>query len=272
VANEEGSGTVEFRRDRVRVRDDVELSVRVAGDGDLPVLFVHGWMVSGAVWDRVLPTLDLRGRRLIVPDQRGAGESDKPQGPYSLSQYADDLLATLDALSVERAVVVGHSMGGQLALYLAAHAPSRVRSVLGLCPVPPSGMALPPDAAGLFRTSANDRGKQGIILGLACKSLVPEEKERLLDDAGRVSAACVEGAYDAWTGGGFADRLADVRASVLVLATDDPFLPPAFLSDTIVSRVADARMAVLPGAGHYPQCERPAETAAIIEAFLCTAR
>jgi pimeloyl-ACP methyl ester carboxylesterase len=246
----------------------VSLSVRALGDGGTPVLFVHGWMVSGAVWDRVLPSIDLRGRTLLVPDQRGTGASDKPAGPYTLERYAADLLAVLDDAGAREAVVVGHSMGGQLALYLAAHAPARVKAALAICPVPPSGIPLPPDAAGLFRTSAADRGKQGTILGLACKSLSDEERARLLDDAAGVAAPCIEGAFDAWTAGGFADKLSAVTAPVVVLGTEDPFLPPAFLQDAIVSKVSRGRFAMLPGAGHYPQCERPAECAAVIETFL----
>ena len=53
-----------------------------------------------------------------------------------------------------------------------------------------------------------------------------------------------------------------------MLATEDPFLPPDFLNASVVSKLARGRMAVLKGAGHYPQCEKPEETAALIEAFL----
>jgi|LNFM01.1.fsa_nt_gb non-heme chloroperoxidase len=255
-------------RRSVSTRDGVSLSVRHDGDGPTVVLFIHGWMVSGAVWDSVLPAIDRAGRTLLVPDLRGTGESDKPSGPYTLERYASDLVAVLDAFGARDAVIVGHSMGGQLALYLAAHAPARVRAVLALCPVPPSGMALPPDAAGLFRNSGADRDKQGTILGLACKSLSDAEKTRLLDDAAKVSVPCIQGAFDAWTGGGFDDKLSMAIAPTVVLATEDPFLPPAFLREAVVNRLARGRLATLPGAGHYPQCERPAECAAVIETFL----
>jgi len=53
----------------------------------------------------------------------------------------------------------------------------------------------------------------------------------------------------------------------LALATDDPFLPPAFLQQAVVDKIARAKLAYLPGAGHYPAAERPAETAAILLAF-----
>jgi pimeloyl-ACP methyl ester carboxylesterase len=251
----------------VKTSDGEEVSVRVEGEGDA-VLVVHGWMMTGAVWDTMFLSLDGRGRKFIVPDQRGTGASTRTGTDYSLAQHAQDLVAVLDATNTKSAVVIGHSMGGQLALYLAAHYPERVRAVMALNPVPPEGLPLPPDAAGLFRTSAGDRGKQGTILGLACKSLSEEEKNRLLDLAGSVCSASIEGAFDAWVAGGFDDKLGAVTAPVLVLATDDPFLPPEFLKASIVSKIARGRLAVLHGAGHYPQCERPQETAALIEAFL----
>jgi non-heme chloroperoxidase len=246
----------------VKTSDGEEVSVRVEGEGDA-ILVVHGWMMTGAVWDTMFVSLDGRGRKFIVPDQRGTGASTRTGSDYSLAQHARDLIAVLDATNTKEAVVLGHSMGGQLALY-----PDRVRAVMALNPVPPAGLPLPPDAAGLFRTSAGDRGKQGTILGIACKSLSDEEKSRILDLAGGVCAGSIEGAFDAWVAGGFEDKLGAVKAPVLVLATDDPFLPPDFLKASIVSKITRGRLAVLHGAGHYPQCEKPVETAALVEAFL----
>jgi pimeloyl-ACP methyl ester carboxylesterase len=159
-------------------------------------------------------------------------------------------------------------MGGQLAQWIAAQEPSRVEGLLLLCPVPASGMPLPPEVAGLFRTSANDREKQKTILGLACKQLTVDLLERLLKDAGAVARASIEGTFDAWTGGGFEAKLASITAPTLVVATDDPFLPPAFLREKVVGLIRGARLAYLPGPGHYPAVERPAETAALLTSFL----
>ena len=254
----------------VKTSDGQELSVRVEGEGDA-ILFVHGWMTSGAVWDSMLLSLDGRGRKIIVPDQRGTGHSTRTGTDYSLAQHAKDLIAVLDAVGAKQAILVGNSMGGQLSLYLAAHYPERVRAVMVMNPVPPAGLPLPPDAVGLFRTSAGDRGKQGTILGLACTSLSDDEKNRMLDLAGDVAPASIEGAFDAWVAGGFEDKLGAVTAPVLVLATDDPFLPPEFLKASIVSKIARGRLTILKGAGHYPQCEKPVETAALVDAFLASA-
>ena len=74
--------------------------------------------------------------------------------------------------------------------------------------------------------------------------------------------------FDAWSGAGFADQLSAVTARTLVVATDDPFLPPDFLRQAIVAKISGARLAVIRGAGHDLPVERTGETAAVIEAFL----
>ena len=248
--------------------DGTPLHYRVLGDGPRDVVLVHGWMVSGAVWDSMLEKLDMTGLRLIVPDHRGTGASGRPASGYTLEQYAKDVLAVADHAKAQRFAVVGHSMGGQIAKWVAADAPARVSGLVLLNTVPAAGLPLPPDAAGLFRTSAGDREKQKTILGLACKQLSPESLEALLKDSGAVSKDAIEQCFDSWTAGGFADRLSAITAPTLVVATDDPFLPPVFLKQAVVGLIRNARMTHLPGPGHYPQVERPAETAALVSAFL----
>ncbi|MDP3277379.1 MAG: alpha/beta hydrolase [Deltaproteobacteria bacterium] len=247
--------------------NEIEITYRTYGDGPKAVLLVHGWMVSSAVWQWLLPSLDLKGRRVIVPDLRGAGASGRPTESYTLAAYAQDLVAVLEDATCAQATVVGHSMGGQIAQYLAVHHADRVSALVGLCPVPASGMALPEDAKGLFRTSGGDRGKQATILSLACKSLTEERREVMLDDAATVSSAAISQGFDAWAAG-FEGDLATVAVPTLIVATDDPFLPVDFLRQSIASKVQNGRIAYLPGAGHYPQVERSAETLAVLEAFL----
>jgi non-heme chloroperoxidase len=248
--------------------DQTPLHYRVIGNGPRNVLLVHGWMVSGAVYDDLVEKLDTTGLRLVIPDLRGTGGSGAPASGYTLEQHVRDVLAVADHAGLERFTVVGHSMGGQVAQWVAAQVPSRVEGLVALCTVPASGMALPPEAVGLFRTSAGDREKQKTILGLACKQLPEESLARLLKDAATLGKAAIEGGFDAWTGGGFEPKLASITAPTLVVATDDPFLPPAFLREKVVNLIRGARLTYLPGPGHYPQVERPAETAALLTSFL----
>jgi pimeloyl-ACP methyl ester carboxylesterase len=259
--------------------DGVTLSYRSFGAGPTTVLLVHGWMASGRVYDDLVDALGVskedprltltRDRlRLVIPDLRGTGGSGKPDGGYSIAQYAEDVLAVADAVRADSFVIVGHSMGGQIAQWIAATRPERVRGAILLCPVPASGVALPDEARALFHGSARDRQRQSAILGLACKELSDAARERLLDDAAKIPEACIQQAFAAWSSGGFSDKLGAIRAPTLVVATDDPTLPTALLREQISSRIPRADLVYLPGPGHYVQIERPHETAAVIRSFL----
>lgn len=248
--------------------DGHELRARTLGDGPLPVLFVHGWMVSGAVWDELLAALPPTRHRFIVPDLRGTGGSARPVEGYRLEQYCADLLAIADASGAQRFTIVGHAMGGQLAQMLAARHPERVAGVVGLSPVPASGIPLPDEVIALFSSCAADRDKQTAILGAASKALPEATRERLLDDGVQTSDAAIRGALHAFRVGGFASELSSIHAPTLCVSTEDPFLPRDFLQASVAAPIASASLVHLPGAGHYLMNERPGECAAIVGAFL----
>lgn len=247
--------------------DGVDISYRVIGDGDRDLVLVHGWMVAGSVFDELIEKLDRDRWRIIVPDLRGAGDSGEA-GSYELHDYAGDLEAVVDAAGADRFALVGHSMGGQITQIFAADHPHRVERLVLLSPVPLSGMELPEEAHGLFISSGEDRQKQAAIFETACLDLDESAKERLLDAAGCISEDCIQAAYRAWTGGGDVDKLSAIEAPTLVVASDDPFLPPEFLTSAIVELIDDAELTVIEGAGHYIPVERSGETARVIEEFL----
>lgn len=105
------------------------LAVDVRGEGAPPWLCLHGLVDDMAIWDRLLPGLVERGRAIRV-DQRGHGCSEAPPGPCSRMQLAGDVVAVLDALGVEKARLVGHSMGGIVAMETALAFPDRVDSLV----------------------------------------------------------------------------------------------------------------------------------------------
>jgi len=94
-----------------------------------PLIFLHGLASQSHMFDRVAPLL-ADTFRVIAFDQRGHGESAKPSSGYDFANVAQDLVALLDALKIKRAMVAGHSWGGNVALYFAAHYPERVRGVV----------------------------------------------------------------------------------------------------------------------------------------------
>jgi pimeloyl-ACP methyl ester carboxylesterase len=246
----------------------VDLAYRIAGDGPRAVLAVHGWMMAGGVWDDLVEAIDLSGLTLVVADLRGAGASGKPGSGFSLERHAKDLWALSDTLGLQQPALIGHSMGGQITQMMAVMRPADVSTLILLNSVPASGLPLPEDAVGLFRTSAGDRDKQGAILDMACLQLSPDARERLLDMAGALSEPCIVQSFDAWTAGGFQDQLGQITATTHAVATSDPFLPPDFVQQAVVDPIARAQLHVLEGPGHYPQVEAPGRTATLIQSLL----
>ena len=113
--------------------DGVQIHVEVTGEGS-PVLLLHGFPDSGALWRHQVPALADAGFRCIVPDLRGFGDSGVPGSvdEYSMLYSVGDAIAVLDHLGVERAHVVGHDFGAALAWAFAAFVPERVDHVVAL--------------------------------------------------------------------------------------------------------------------------------------------
>jgi pimeloyl-ACP methyl ester carboxylesterase len=111
--------------------DGVTLAVLDEGSGPA-VLLLHGFPDSSRVWRHQIPVLVAEGKRVIAPDLRGFGDSDKPEAveDYAVARSVADMVAVLDALGVDRAHVVGHDWGASLAWALAAYVPDRVERLV----------------------------------------------------------------------------------------------------------------------------------------------
>ena len=94
----------------------------------MPVLGIHGITANHLSWAAVAEALP--GVRLVAPDLRGRGRSGDLPGPYGMAHHADDVARMLDGLGIERAIVAGHSMGGFVAVWLAARHPDRVERLV----------------------------------------------------------------------------------------------------------------------------------------------
>jgi len=113
--------------------DGVELSVLDEGEGRA-VLMIHGFPDSAALWRRQVPALADAGMRVLAPDLRGFGESERPAEveDYRIIRSVADMVAVLDDAGVERASVVGHDWGAGVAWALAAFVPERVERLVAL--------------------------------------------------------------------------------------------------------------------------------------------
>jgi pimeloyl-ACP methyl ester carboxylesterase len=114
----------------VAVRGGTLATFRFGGDADAePVLAIHGITANSHEWPPVAQALEERAA-LLAPDLRGRGASSHLPGPYGMEAYADDMLAVLDHCGIERAVLVGHSLGAYAVARFAADHPERVRAAV----------------------------------------------------------------------------------------------------------------------------------------------
>jgi pimeloyl-ACP methyl ester carboxylesterase len=251
-----------------KASDGSKLAYQVHGTGAHGVVLVHGWAMSGALWDDVLMQLSLEGLKLVVVDLRGSGGSDKPPTGYSIGRFGEDVLAVADHAGLKTFSIIGHSMGGLIAQWIAATEPARVTALMLINPVPARGLNVPPDAAALFSGAGGKADAMGMVIDMSCRALTPKGREKLLAISVEVAPGAVAESFDAWTHAHFEDKLPAISCPTLVVGNDDPFLTPALLREAVARKIRGARQAYMPGSGHYPQVEKPRETAALMEAFL----
>ncbi len=116
-------------RDELVSVDSIKLHVVQWGEHGVPVVCVHGLTANAFCFQTLVDALSPQ-HRVIAYDLRGRGDSDKPEQGYSVPIHAQDLAHLIDALGLERPVVVGHSLGALTALYFAAHYPEKLRKLV----------------------------------------------------------------------------------------------------------------------------------------------
>lgn len=263
----------------VDISPATRLWVQEIGDGDSsPLLLIMGSNYSGVAWPDALVHTLAEHHRVIRYDHRDTGRSSWAfdKHPYAVGDLAEDAIAILDALDVERAHVVGMSMGGVLVQLLLLDHPDRLRSAtmimtsalgagLAADPHDDNAPALPgpdPELLRLWEHFTDPRSREEELTWrvahwrILAGSVLPfhaEEfrrlEERVMDHAGRHDTPAAHARATA-TGFNRAAELAGVRTPTLVIeAPEDPVNPPPH-SNHLAQLIPTARMVTVPGMGH----------------------
>lgn len=239
----------------------VDVHAIVTGRSDGPVVVLSNSLGSThRMWDAQLDALN--ERFLVVRyDTRGHGGSPVPDGPYSIDDLADDVIALLDGLGIARAHVVGLSLGGMTAMRLAARNPERVHRLALLC----TGAELPPASAWTDRAATvRAEGSSAVAAAVVQRWLTADyldthPAERAAHEA-MVAATPAEGYAGCCEAIAKLDLHQDLSAiqapTIAIAGADDPATPPARLEE-IVAAVADAKLLVVDHAAHLANVERP---------------
>lgn len=257
--------------------DGTRLRLIDAGQGP-PLILLHGFGASLYSWRHLLPPLVSAGYRVIAFDNRGFGFSDKPRAGYDNAAYERLLVALMDSLRVPQAVLVGHSMGGAIALETAVRDPGRVR---GLVLLGSAGLGVrSPLALSVVRWPLIGP----ILSGVRGRAATAAVLRSTYGDPSRVTQADIDQYYapvpepgyprafrmvlrrfrfDALTG-----RLGGVAApALLIWGGRDRWIPAAIGKD-MASQMPRAAYVVLPDAGHAVNEEAAAGVLPLVLSFL----
>src|SRR5437763_1704506 len=250
--------------------------VEVRGDGP-PLLLVHGFPFDRTMWRHQLAAL-ARWKR-IAPDLRGAGVSSAAAvgDGASVTRYADDLVAILDALGVGAAAVCGLSLGGYVTFELLRRHADRVSAVLLVdTKHEPDAPAAKRERDELAALTERD-GPDALVGRLEPKLLAPETQPEVVEQvramARRWSVPGLVGALRA-----LRDRpdstetLRQIRVPTLVLAGSEDRIAPAAGARAMAALIPNAQFHVVPAAGHLAPLEQPLATTRVIADFLETLR
>lgn len=234
-------------------------AVESAGEGQA-LLCIHSAGQSAHQWRSVLHELPADGYRVIAPDLPGHGRSDLlPAGPIrTLDAYREWLVELLDALGVESAVVVGCSIGGKLALDLAAHVPDRVLAVVAMAAdARNSLLSVRTLELGLEDSASPSRSDRTYYGTLACvgRRVDPERAAAIAARHRREDPLVSTADLIAWAEHDLRGELTRIRCPVHLVAGEDDFWVDVRDAEWAAGRIPRCSFEVLPGIGHYPMEE-----------------
>jgi pimeloyl-ACP methyl ester carboxylesterase len=240
------------------------LNVESRGAGGTPVLFVHSFAGDLSHWSAQLEHLKV-ARRALAFDLSGHGKSPGAVGAYSIHELAKDVGAVADAQALERFVLVGHSLGAQVAVEYAARHPRRV-AALGLVDAPPAPGAMPIEQQQQIRAAVmqdpfatiEQFWKQG-----AFQHSRPEIQVKLLESLHRLSRRAAAELTIATLGFDAATALREYQGPKFAIVTPSNDAPLS-----LHNAVRGIQHTVIKGTGHWIQLDKPTEFNAVLDIFL----
>ena len=241
------------------------------GDG-APLLLIQGLGYGRWSWEPLVPGLAERYRVLWF-DNRGIGDSDKPEGPYTARVMADDARQVLDEAGVERAHVLGASLGGMIAQELAAGTPERVDKLVLCCTTPGGAATVPmPDVTVQLFAEAATLAPDVALRRFVVNALGADPDEELVERlyALRLANPPDPAGWQAQAAAGltFAGVDAAITGPTLVLTGTEDNVVDQRNADVVGARIPGARIERLPGTGHLFFWEQPDACVRIISEFL----
>jgi 3-oxoadipate enol-lactonase len=253
---------------------DINIYYEIHGDGE-PLLMIQGYGQYSGHWAALVPPFS-KEYRVIIFDNRGTGRSDKPEVPYTIKMMAADVKGLLDAIGIDKAHVLGVSMGGMVAQEFALNYPEKVISLVLGCTLCGGKRQIIPTKEALEFLFSPEMSKLSVeerarvtVPWLWTKEFIdkhPEAVEWYVETTMKypTSPQGFSGQAQAMVSHDACDRLPQIKAPTLVIVGDADRLIPMDNSKMIASLISGAELVVIPDAGHGFS-EVPEAAAAILD-------
>jgi pimeloyl-ACP methyl ester carboxylesterase len=248
-------------KETIRAADGLDIVCEVRGKGEPALVFLHGWCGERAYWKHQADTF-AADHRVVTLDQAGHGESGKDRKSWSASGLAADVEAVVKALGLKRVILVGHSMGGPVALLAAKRMPGRVVAVIGVYTLQNAELKMPEDVAKKF-LDAFESDFQGTLRvgidGMVHEKIDPSVKKWIVTRAEAQDRKMALALMRDLSTLDLKTLLKDAKTPVRCINSSGGF---TFFTPTDVAvnkKYADYDAVTIDAVGHYPMLEKPAE-------------
>lgn len=223
-----------------------------------PIVLIHGFGLNRTIW-KEMAEIYLNLHRVILPDLRGHGESDAPEGSYPMTLLAEDIQKLLDFLEIEKAAICGHSMGGYITLAFADNYPERLAG-LGLITTRAESDSAE-KRAGRYQMAEDVRENGAMVLA---ESLAPKlTKDEVIQQQSYKMLLGTNPLGIIGVSQGMAERpdrrklLSQIRVPALVIAGDQDQIIGVEDARQMANAIPMARFHLISGSGHMPMMENP---------------
>lgn len=252
----------------IQLPNGLTMFYRESGSGDRTLLLIHGNVASSRWWERVMAQLPA-GVRALAPDLRGCGDSDKPEGAWSMADLADDVYQFAQAMGLARCTVVGHSLGGGVAQQLTVDHPELVERLVLVNSCEPAGLKTPTDKYAQLEVVV----KTPDYLKMALASMMPtapkdEFYELLMEDGVTKSAGAMVRNGHALDGMDLVEQVAAIQVPTLIIwGQQDPLISQEMM-ERAQRQIPGSLLEIWPEVGHSAPVEDPPRFAQRLVGFM----
>ncbi|HCF83794.1 MAG TPA: hypothetical protein DEV72_01145 [Ktedonobacter sp.] len=247
---------------------DFKMHYLERGTGSEPIIFVHGFISTQVWWQLTLEQLPASFRAYAI-DLRACGESECIETNHTLAQYADDLHQFVEQMGLQQFILVGHSMGGGIAMQYALNHQDRLKALVLVDPMAAYGTRVSPEiTAWINAQQGNAEGIRQLILGAFATPPKGAYLEKLVEDGVLWDKPIYLGTMDDMAGFNISDRLPEIHVPTLLTWGDkDTVIPFAAIVD-IFTKIPGCALEVWHGVGHSGPIEIPERFVALLTSFV----